>query len=946
MKKLFFLLGLMLAALMAFSQEYEYNPAAELSIDPKVTSGQLENGLTYYIRENGYPENRAEFYLVVNAGAILEDDDQDGLAHFVEHMAFNGTENFEKKEIINYLQSIGMKFGPEINAFTSQDVTTYMLQKVPTDVPENIDTSLMILYEWANNIAFEDEEIDAERGVIHEEWRTRRGAEFRMMIEANKTIYKDSKYAERDVIGDIDIIDNFEYETIRRFYRDWYRPDLQAIIAVGDFDSEVIEQKIKDMFSQVPARENPKYREYYPVPDHRETRVAIETDEEARFAIIQLLYKHEIEIDKDAEYYRQGILEELYSIMLNARFQELLQKENPPFIFGTAMYANIVRTKDAYMGYAVAGEKQIEEALRTLLVENERVRKHGFTGSELERAKKDYLTGLEKEYKEREKKESETYVWLYFDNFLTGEPVPGIEFDYAFVQALLPGITLEEINALPKEWITDDNRVVVVLAPEKEGTELPDETRIREILDEVEGLEIAAYEDKVSDEPLIPGEPEAEPVAMAGRLEKYDAVEWTFPNGVKVVIKPTEFKDDEILMDAFSMGGSSLYDIDEVVSADFAATIAVQSGIGSFDQVALQKKMAGKMVQVYPMITNEFEGFRGNTTPDDLESMLQLVYLYFTDPRIDQTAFNALMKRYKDLLENRSLNPSSTLQDTVTVVNANYHPRVRPMTVEVLEEASLADIDWIFEERFGDPSGFTFYFVGNIDPEMARPLMEKYLGGLPSVTRNETFVDRGIRPPEDKVAKTVYRNMKVPKSTVSITYHGEYDFDNFQDRMNLSALCDILDVRYVETVREEQGGTYGVGVSPGQSKYPYEHYYVRIGFDCDPGNVDNLKGIIYQEIEKLKVEGPQPKDLKGVKENKIKKYQENLEQNQYWLNALKNRDFLGTPDETIFNYEDYVNNLTIESLRDAANKFFGDQVVEVVLLPENMEDNISNPVQK
>ncbi len=944
MKKLFFLLGLMIIALVASSQDFEYDPSAAISLDPKTTYGKLDNGLTYYIRENSYPENRAEFYLVVNAGAILEDDDQDGLAHFTEHMAFNGTENFKKKEIINYLQSIGMKFGPEINAFTSHDVTTYMLQKVPVDVPENIDTSLMVLYDWAYNLAFEDEEIDAERGVIHEEWRTRRGAEFRMMTKANEVLYQGSKYAERDVIGDIDIIDNFEYETIKRFYRDWYRPDLQAIVAVGDFDGEIIEAKIKEIFGQEPARENPREREYFNVPDHEETLVTIQTDKEARYAVVQLFYKHDTDKKKDASYYRQGMLESLYSSMLNARFQELLQSENPPFIFGTSVYTNIVRTKDAYLAYAVANEKQLEDALRTLLIENERVKKFGFTETELERARKDYMVKTEKQFKERDKKESQAYVWEYYDHFLRDEPAPGIEFDYAFVKSLLPGITLEEINNLAKEWIIDENRVVVMMGPEKEDFEMPTKEEVLRILDEVEDEEIAAYDDKVSDEPLIPVELEAVPVASVTEMEKFEATEWTFPNDVTVVIKPTDFKEDEILMTAFSMGGTSLYDIDELISADFSATIALQSGLGTFDQVSLQKKLAGKIVQLYPSVNSVFEGFNGSVTPTDLETMLKMINLYFTDPRIDETAFNALMKRYKDLLENKELNPASTLQDTVLVTNASYHPRVRPMSVDLLEEASLDDIEWIFEERFGDPSGFTFYFVGNIDPEEVKPMFEKYIGSLPKITRDESLIDRGIRPPEGTVKKTVYRTMEVPKSTVSITFHGEYDFDNFQDRMNLSALCDILDVRYVETVREEQGGTYGVGVRPGQNKYPYEHYSVRIYFDCDPSNVDNLKAIIYDEIEKLKTDGPKLKDLKGVKENKIKNYQENLERNQYWLNAMKNKDFLGTSDEVIFEYEKYIDNLTVENLREAANRFFTDQVVEVVLLPENMEENMVNPM--
>jgi len=944
MKNLLVLVLVLALSPMVFTQDYQYEPEAPLQLDPEVIHGTLDNGLTYYIKENGYPADRAEFYLVLNAGAVLEDDDQNGLAHFCEHMAFNGTENFEKKEIINYLQSIGMKFGPEINAFTSHDVTTYMLRKVPIDIPENIDTSLMVLYDWANNVLFEDEEIDAERGVIHEEWRTRRGAEFRMMTKADKILYQDSKYADRDVIGDIEIIDNFEYETIKRYYKDWYRPDLEAIIAVGDFDGKVIEQKIKDLFGQVPARENPREREYYPVPDHDKTLITIQTDKEARFAMVQVYYKHDVEKVKNSSYHRDGLLERLYSTMLDARFQELLQTDNPPFIFGTSMYSNIVRTKDAYIAYAVANDKQIEEALTTMLVENERVKQHGFTQTELERAKADVMVQMEKEYKERDKKKSDEYVWKYYSHFLSQEPVPGIEFDHAFMKSILPGIALEEINELARKWITDENQVVVIMAPEKEDSVLPDEARIEEILASIPGMDITAYEDEVSDLPLIPEDPAPVPVAAESADDELGITRYEFPNGVNVIIKPTDFKEDEIVMTAFSMGGTSLYEVEDLVSADFAATIATQSGVGSFNLVELQKKLAGKMIQINPFIGINSEGFNGNTTPEDFESMLKLLYLYYQNPRYDETAFNGLMNRYKGFLENKALNPSSSLWDTVMVVNADYHKRVRPMTTELLDEADLSAMRFIYEERFGDPGGFNFYFVGNIDPVEAKPLFEKYLGSLPKVTRNETFKDRGIRPPGGEVDRTVNRTMEVPKSTVSITFHGEYDFDNYQDRLNLTALCDILDVRYVETVREEQGGTYGVGVSPSQSKYPYEHYYVRIYFDCDPTNVDKLKDIIYQEIDILKTDGPEEKDVKGVKENKIKKHQENLKENKYWLGFLKNIDYRQSSTDSHFEYEDYVNNLSVKSLKKAANNFFGDDRVEVILVPDNLDENVANPL--
>ena len=938
MKKLFVLL----AGLLFFTAGSAQTDTKEVPLDPKVIYGQLDNGLTYYIRENALPEDRAEFYLVVNAGAVEEDEDQDGLAHFAEHMAFNGTANFEKKEIIDYLQSIGMQFGPEINAFTAQDMTTYMLQKVPLDDPAHIDTALMILYDWANNIAFEDEEIDAERGVIHEEWRTRRGAEFRMMNKANKVLYKGSKYAEHDVIGDIDIIDNFDYEVIRRFYNDWYRPDLQAVIAVGDFDAEVIRQKITELFSQVPPPEEPRAKQFYEIPDHNETYVTIQSDKEARYTMVQMYYKHDIVKDKDLDHYKRGIREKLYQSMLNNRLQELLQQEDPPFVYGMSFYTNLIRSKDAYVAYAIAKDDQILRTLETLVTENQRVDRYGFTQTELERAKKDLMVSVEKAYKEREKKKSDEYVWSYFSHFLSGDPAPGIEYRYELVKEELPDITLEEINDLAKEYITEDNRVVVVMAPEKEGFVLPTEEEVLATVASAETASMEPYDDKFTDQPLVAEEPAAGTIVKSYLDEEFGATEWLFENGVRAVIKPTDFKEDEILMSAYSFGGSSLYGEDLLISANLAADIASQSGIGNIDLVELQKMMAGKVVSVRPEIGGVSEGFSGSTTPADLETMLQMIYLYFTDPRFDQTAHKAFMERMKGFYENKALSPSSALWDTVTVTMANDHPRVRPMSAELLDEANFNAMKYIFSERFGDPSGFNFYFVGNIDPETARPLFEKYLGGLPEIRREETFVDHNIEPPAGRVSKRLERQMEVPKATVFIGYTGDFDYDDYLDRLSLTALCDILDVRYVETVREEEGGTYGVAVYPSQSHYPDEEYTVRIMFDCDPVNAEHLKGIIYREIEILKTEGPKIKDLNGVKENKLKKHKENLKENRYWLSVLKGRDY-DQQKPHVYDYSDFVDQLTAERMKDAANRFFGDNIVEVTLLPENIDQNIANP---
>ena len=928
---------LLLISFSMFSQEVTYAPQSPVPMDPDVIYGKLDNGMTYYIRENREPKERAEFYLLVNSGALSEDEDQNGLAHFNEHMAFNGTKNFSKKAIINYLQSIGMKFGPEINAFTSTDETNYMLQKVPTNDQKNIDTALLILYDWACNISFENEEIDAERGVIHEEWRTGRSAMFRMMREANKVIYKDSKYAVHDVIGDINTIDNFDYDVVKRYYRDWYRPDLQAIIAVGDFNGKEMEKHIRDLFSQIPKKENPRTREYFPIPDHQETLVTIQTDKEAQYPMIQIYYKHAPDPDRNMEYYRDQYKEQLFNSMLNARLQELTVSENPPFVYGFSFYTGLTRTKDAFVSFAVGNNNELDKALQALLTENKRVVEFGFTATELERAKGELKRNIEKQFAEKDKMESDNYVWQYYSHFLEQEPTPGIAYDYAFTDVVLPGITLEEVNARAGEWITDHNRVICVMAPDNPDIKVPTEAEVQGILAAVNASTVTAYVDKVKDDPLMPSDPVPSPVAKKGKNKTLGTTEWTFDNGVKVVMKTTDFKDDEILFSAFSFGGSSLYETKDLMSANFAPYLVEESGLGEFDKIALAKRLSGKVVNVSPYITGESEELTGSCSAKDLETLLQLINLYFTAPRTDEVAYNALIKRMKAIYDNRSLEPESALQDSVQVLMANHNPRVRPMSSALIDETSFKKMKSIYKTRFGDPGGFTFYFVGNLDLTLAKPLVEKYLGGLPKVSREESWVDNNVRPPQGKVTREIKREMNVPKGTVNINYSGTFDFDDFQSRLCLSSLCDILDVRYVETIREEQSGTYGAAVYESMDKYPYEGYTVTITFDCDPKNVDKLKGIVYEEIEKLKTEGPTDKDLHGVKENKLKVHQENLRQNNYWLNLIKNKDYYQSELKEYSDYDEYVNKMTRESMKEAAQKFFGNNIVEVILVPETNE---------
>ncbi|PIE87918.1 MAG: peptidase M16, partial [Bacteroidetes bacterium] len=661
------------------------NRKDDIPMDQAIRYGKLDNGLTYYVRENAIPEDRAEFYLVVNAGAILENPDQNGLAHFCEHMAFNGTKNFEKHEIIEWLQSIGMKFGPEINAYTTHDNTTYILQKVPVDIPENIDTALLILHDWAGHVSFEGEEIDNERGVIHEEWRVRRGADFRLMNQYQKVVFKDSKYAEHDVIGDVDIIMNHEYKTIRDFYNDWYRPNLEAIIVVGDIDPAEIEAKIIAQFNDLKNPENERPREEFTVPEHQETYVSILTDKEATKTMSMIFWKHDPPAKKDLTYYRESILQNLYSMMINQRLSEKLTQKDPPYAYAFSAYMPYIRTVDTYLAGAIANNGEALKALEAVLIENQRVKEFGFTQSELERNKEQLRTMIEKMYNERAKKESRDYVQEYQSHFLEGDPIPGIEYDYAYINEILPEITVEEINSLAKKYIRPENRVVVITGPEDENIEMPQEEEVLNLLEKVQNMTLTPYEDVVVNTPLVSNPPEKGKRAKRSKNKAQGTETWVLKNGVTITFKPTKFKDDEILMSAWSHGGISSVKTKHLPSANMAVDIIEESGLGKHDKNALQKLLIGTFAEVHPILSQNWEGFKGSCRSTDFETMLQLTYLYFTEPRLDNDAVEGLISRKKAMLENRLANPQTILFDSLSMIMAQYHPRVEPFTVAYLD---------------------------------------------------------------------------------------------------------------------------------------------------------------------------------------------------------------------------------------------------------------------
>jgi len=903
-------------------------------MDPTIRYGVLDNGLTYYIKSNPLPEKRAEFYLINNVGAILETPGQNGLAHFTEHMCFNGTKNFKKHEIIHYLQSIGMKFGPEINAYTTTDETVYTLNKVPLDKKVNIDTSLMILYDWACNVSFDDQEIDDERGVIREEWRTRRSPQFRMSTRYNKVLFQGSKYAIHDVIGKKDIIDHFAHDTLRKFYKDWYRPDLQAIIVVGDIDASQMEQKVKQIFSKIPVHQNEKKRKYFPIPDHRETLVAIEKDKEAPYTIVQVHYKNAPDTDRSQAYYRNEYLNNLYSTMINARLSEKLQAPNPPFLYAFSGENSLTRTKNAYTEFAVVPNEKIMTGLEALMIENERVKKFGFTGSELKRAKEQIMASIEKIYNERNKQKSNVFAAQYQQNFLTGEPIPSIEWEANFVKKIFPTISLEEINAQAVKWITDKNRVIIVTGPDKEGMKYPTKEELLQLAGNIESKVIQPYKDQVADVPLVSKEPRAGTIVKEQIDTKHDVTRWELSNGVRVVLKSTTFKDDEILMAAQSPGGWSKYGQSDDISAGLATDVANASGVGDFNLIALQKKLAGKVANTSPQLTQLSEGFSGSSNQKDFKTLMQLTYLYFTQPRIDEDAYQNLLKRYHGILENKSKDPSAAFNDSMTVIMAQHSKRMRPMTSGLLAEANLERIRAIYYDRFKDPSGFTFYFVGNLDMEKVRPLLLKYLGGLPTVTREESWNDLGIRMPKRTTKETFHRDLKTPKATVYMSYTGNFKYKT-EERLLLQAAKEYLNIRMIETLREEQGGTYGASLWTSTKKYPSAEYSLNIYFDCNPVKTDTLIQIVYNEVEKLIKEGPDQKNVTNIIENKLKEHKETIKENAYWLNLLKSDDF-NHEDYIDFDYIGFWNALTPKKIQKAAKKFLNpESVVQLVQTSES-----------
>lgn len=910
--------------------------ADPLPTDPKVKVGKLNNGLTYYIRQNTRPEKKVELRLVVNVGSILEDDDQQGLAHFTEHMAFNGSKNFKKNDLVSFLQSIGVEFGADLNAYTSFDETVYILP-IPTDKPENLEKGFLILEDWASTVAFDNAEIDKERGVVLEESRLGKGANDRMQKVWIPKLLEGSKYAERLTIGKDEILKNFKYDVVKRFYKDWYRPNLMAVVVVGDIEPAAAEAMIKKHFENLKNPGNPRERKAEPVYPRKQSEGVVVTDKEATNFFLQIFYSTEkSKIETTVGDYRHSIVQRLFTTMLSQRLQELTQKASPPFIFASSSLGGFLRGYEVYSSFAVLTQAGVEPAMNALIQENERARKFGFTDAELDRAKKSLLRGMERAHNEREKTESENYADEYIRAFLEHEPIPGIENEFAYYQAFMDGITLDEVNKFTAATIptVDKNKLVLLTGPDQAPFALPTGEQLLALSNAAAQAEVTAYKEEAVASSLLEKAPAAGKILSEKVKKEIGTTELTLSNGIRVILKPTDFKNDQVLMSATRFGGQYLYDAKDRYNAEYAATVVGQMGVGAFSPVDLRKVLAGKTVSVAPRFGTITEGLSGQSGANDIEAMLQLAYLYFTQPRKDEALFNSFVSKQSALYQNLMSDPNAVFQDTLLHTIYQGHPRAPQLPSP--GDFGKIDLDralTIYKERFGDAGDYTFMLVGSFDVNTIKPLIATYIASLPASGRKSGFKDVGLRPVRGVVNKKVYKGTEA-KSMINLLYTGEASY-TASEALKLQAVIEVLNIKLTETLREEMSGVYGAGVYGGLNKNPYNYYMITTAIPCGPENVDKLIKATLDEIKKLKSSGPTSEDLAKVKETWKKQYEENIKDNSYWLRFLASTVEMGTNPGDVLTYEKRVDALTSKDLQEAASKYFNDKnFVQVVLYPE------------
>jgi len=912
------------------AQQAERRPVEALPVDPAIVQGTLANGVRYFVRRNERPRQRAELRLVVRAGSILEDDDQRGLAHFVEHMAFNGTKRFPKQAIVSFLERSGMQFGADLNASTGFDETVYTLQ-IPTDTAARLDTALDVLQDWASAVAFDSAEFARERGVVIEEWRTGRGAGQRISERQFAAQFKGSRYANHFPIGTRESLDTATLAATRRFYRDWYRPDLMAVIAVGDFDAAAVARAIGVRFGALAAPSSPRPRPIYDAPDHADTRISISADREFPQSIAEVEWLLPPRPRGTVAAWRTSLVSGIYTALLTQRLGELSQRERTPFAFAYAASGSLLPAREAFTAAAIVKEGQFTDALVATLVELERAHRFGFTSTEFERQKASLMRSFERSVSEASKTDSKVYASQMVSHVLRQANIASPEQVLRLATTILPGVTLDEVNGAANAWMPERNRTISVAAPARPDVVLPTDSMLLAVFDRVRAEALSAYVDSAANQPLVAALPSPGKVVKTRHIADLDLTEWTLGNGIRVLLKPTDFKNDQVLLSGRRPGGFSvLGDADHHIAtlSDF-----VLGGAGTFSDNQLRRMLTGKVASAAVSVQENGESAYGSASPRDLPTMFQLLWLNATAPRLDTALFAAGRSMMKAAMQNSRNTPDQAFADTMAVVMANYHPRFRLFQPEQLDSLDVPRAYALYKARFAAFTGFTFYLVGNFTLDGIRPLVEQYLGTLPTGGATETFVDRGIRPPTGVVSRIVHRGAD-PKAESRIAFHGAFDY-SWERRLELDALRQLLDMRLRTALREDKSGTYGVGVSASGSWIPFRHYSISLTFGSAPERVEELAAAAFSVIDSVKQTGPTDDEMAKIRETFLRAHETGLRENAAWLGWMNDHDEDGRDQHATVEYPALVKKLTAAQVRDAARRYLDlTQYARFTLLPE------------
>ncbi len=920
--------SLILVSLLAVSQL----PAQQtIPLDPAVIAGRLPNGLRYFVLENHQPAKRAELRLVVNAGSVLEDPDQLGLAHFVEHMAFNGTAHFPKQDLVQFIEKVGMTFGADLNASTSFDETRYQLT-LPTDSAGLLEKGIQILEDWAHGVSFDTAEIRKERGVVIEEWRLGQGAGGRISNKTFPVLLSGSRYADRLPIGTKASLEGFDPAALIRFYRDWYRPDLIAVVAVGDFDGKAVEKMIRKHFAGIPKPTRAKSRPSVPRIPRTRPEAVIVTDPEATRTALQLYFLRPEVRAGDTGDFRNSLIASLYSLMLNQRLAELAQKADPPFLGASGGAGGFVRGTQAFTLSAVVTDSGVMRGVDAVLAEAGRVEQHGFVAAEFARARQQIIRAYQNAVAEREHQESADLAESLSEYFLTGDPVPGIVKEQEIALKLLNEVTLEQVNQAAHAYLERQDRVIALSAPERNKSLLPSQEQLLRAVEIAREARLEPYAETLSDEPLVTAALPVVPLVSEQFDSSYGVTRWTLANGVKVILKPTDFKADEILLSAYSPGGLSLVPDSLRTASAFVGPALRSGGLGNFSAPDLRKKLAGNRVGIGPYIGTYEEGVSGGASPAELPLLFQLTYLLFTAPRVDSTAFEAVRANAHNALSTRSSDPGAAFADTLNATLMQHHPWSRPMTVARADSVTVGPVYSVYRDRFADASDFTFVVVGNFTLDSIRPLVQRYLGALPVKKRDDAPRDPGIATPPGVVEKVVHQGI-APQSRTALVYSGSMEWKP-QERWALRGLADILEVRLREKLREDLGGTYSVSVNSERSRIPRPEYKVNIRYGSAPDRADDLAKAVSETVDSLRKIGPTESEVNNWKTNELRHQEVARRENDYWLSLLSTADQQGESISTLLEIKQWLDQTTPASLRAAAERYLNpNRYVRVTLLP-------------